>query len=71
VRNPEIFPFLGSTRLEGPINRFNAALPSTVMLTMESRRSDKRAGAGLQRLHVMLKRVQPDRPWFRLVEITP
>jgi Icc-related predicted phosphoesterase len=70
--NPEIFPFLGSTRLEGPINRFNAAV--AFHGHAHNGKHEGRTSAQVPVYNVsmsVLKRVQPDRPWFRLVEITP
>ncbi len=70
--NPEIFPFLGSTRLEGPINRFNAAM--AFHGHAHNGKHEGRTSAGVPVYNVsmaILKRVQPDRPWFRLVEVQP
>jgi Icc-related predicted phosphoesterase len=70
--NPEIFPFLGSTRLEGPLNRFSAAAAFH-----GHAHNGKAQGFTSSQVPVynvsmtVLKRVQPDHPWFRLVELTP
>ena len=70
--NPEIFPFLGSTRLEGPINRFNAAV--AFHGHAHNGKHEGRTSAQVPVYNVsmaVLKRIQPDHPWFRLVEVAP
>jgi Icc-related predicted phosphoesterase len=70
--DPEIFPFLGSTRLEGPLNRFNVQL--AFHGHAHNGQPEAKTSAGVPVFNVslpILKRVQPERPWFRLVEIQP
>ena len=70
--NPEIFPFLGSTRLEGPLNRFNVAL--AFHGHAHNGKAEGKTSSQVPVYNVsmaVLKRVQPDHPWFRLVEVTP
>lgn len=70
--DPEIFPFLGSTRLEGPLNRFNVQL--AFHGHAHNGYPEAKTSAGVPVFNVslpVLKRIQPERPWFRLVEIQP
>lgn len=70
--NPEIFPFLGSTRLEGPLNRFN--VQAAFHGHAHNGQPEARTSAGVPVFNVslpILKRVQPDLPWFRLMELKP
>ena len=70
--DPEIFPFLGSTRLEGPLNRFNVQL--AFHGHAHNGQPEGRTSGGVPVYNVslpILKRLQPGQPWVRLVEITP
>ena len=66
----EIFPFLGSSQLEGPLNRFNI----TAAFHGHAHRG---APYGLTAGKVpvynvalpLLRRTQPVQPWFRIVEV--
>lgn len=66
----EIFPFLGSSRLEEPLNRY----PVTMVFHGHAHRGqpEGQTTAGVPVYNVampLLRRVFPDRPPFRLVEI--
>jgi Icc-related predicted phosphoesterase len=70
--NPEIFPFLGSTRLEGPLNRFNVQV--AFHGHAHNGQPEAKTSTGVPVFNVslpILKRTQPDHPWFRLTELTP
>jgi len=66
----EIFPFLGSSRLEEPLNRYR---PSVVFHGHAHRgRPEGATAAGVPVYNValpLLKRIDPDRPPFRVVEV--
>ena len=66
----EIFPFLGSSRLEEPLNRYR---PSVVFHGHAHRgRPEGATSAGVPVYNVampLLKRIDPDRPPFRVVEV--
>jgi Icc-related predicted phosphoesterase len=67
---PEIFPFLGSSRLEEPLNRY----PVTAVFHGHAHRGnpDGKTHSGVPVYNVAMKALQcafPDRPPFRLVEI--
>ena len=70
--NPEIFPFLGSSRLEGPLNRFGveAAFHGHAHNGSPEARSSGNVPIYNVSLSV-LKRTQPAHPWFRLIEVQP
>jgi Icc-related predicted phosphoesterase len=68
--NPEVYAFLGSTRLEGPINRQQA----TVAFHGHAHRgtAEGRTSAGIPIYNVslpLLKHTQPDQPSFRIVHV--
>ncbi|EDY16646.1 metallophosphoesterase [Chthoniobacter flavus Ellin428] len=70
--DPEIFPFLGSTRLEGPLNRFNVQF--VFHGHAHNGQPEAHTSTGVPVFNVslpILKRVQPQQPWMRIVEITP
>jgi Icc-related predicted phosphoesterase len=67
---PEIFPFLGSTRLEDPINRY----PVDAVLHGHAHhgRPEGRTSGHVPVYNVsmpLLRRVFPDRPAFRILEV--
>jgi len=67
---PEIFPFMGSTRLEGPLNRFNVA--AAFHGHAHNGHAEGKTSANVPVFNVslpVLKRTQPDAPWFRLFEV--
>lgn len=68
--DPEIYPFLGSTRLEGPLNRFNVQFAFHGHAHNGQPAAKTSAGVPVFNVSLpILKRVQTDRPWFRLVEV--
>ena len=70
--NPEIFPFLGSSRLEGPINRYNAAVAFHGHAHNGTPEAKSSTGVPVYNVSLpLLKKTQPDRPWFRVVAVTP
>jgi Icc-related predicted phosphoesterase len=69
---PEIFPFLGSTRLEGPLNRFKVEF--AVHGHAHNGRPEGHTSAGVLVCNVslnVLKRSQPNQPAFRMFEVIP
>jgi Icc-related predicted phosphoesterase len=67
---PEIVPFLGSSRLEEPINRYNATL--AVHGHSHHGAPEGRTSAGVPVYNVslpVLRAVSPEQPPFRLFEI--
>ena len=70
--NPEVFAFLGSSRLEGPLNRFNvtAAFHGHAHNGSPEGRSTEEVPVYNVSLPV-LKRTQPDHPWFKLIKVHP
>lgn len=70
--NPEIYPFLGSSRLEGPLNRFNVAAAFHGHAHRGSPEAKSSAGVPIYNVSLeVLKRTQPDHPWFKLIKIHP
>lgn len=68
--NPEIFPFLGSSRLEGPINRFEATVAFHGHAHNGSPAAKTSAGIPVFNVSLpLLKKTQPEQPWFRVVEV--
>lgn len=68
--NPEIFPFMGSTRLEGPLNRHKV----TAVFHGHAHHGTAadRTSAGVPVYNValpLLKKANPARPWFRILEV--
>lgn len=67
----EIFPFLGSTRLEGPLNRFEVEVAFHGHAHNGAPNGKTSAGVHVHNVSLpILKRTQPDQPWFKLVEVT-
>jgi Icc-related predicted phosphoesterase len=67
---PEIFPFLGCSRLEEPLNRY----PATAVLHGHAHTGspEGRTGSGVPVYNValpLMRRFFPDRPPFRLIEL--
>jgi Icc-related predicted phosphoesterase len=67
---PEIFPFLGCSRLEEPLNRY----PVTAVVHGHAHNGtpEGRTGAGVPVYNVavqLMRKTYPDRPPFRLLEI--
>ncbi len=68
--DPEIFPFLGSTRLEGPLNRFNVSV--AFHGHAHGGAHSGRTSTGIPVFNValpVLKRVQPNGPQFIISEV--
>jgi Icc-related predicted phosphoesterase len=69
---PEIFPFLGSTRLEGPLNRFNVEAAFHGHAHNGAAAAETSAGVKVYNVSLpVLRRAQPDKPWLKLIEVTP
>jgi Icc-related predicted phosphoesterase len=67
---PEIFPFLGSSRLEEPLNRFKVS--AVFHGHAHHGRPEGQTGRGIPVYNVslpLLTSMNPDRPPFRLVEV--
>src|SRR5215208_2086166 len=67
---PEIFPFLGSSRLEGPINRYE--VDAVLHGHAHQGAPEGRTSTGIPVYNVsmsLLKRNFPDRPAFRVLEV--
>ncbi|HEY5894650.1 MAG TPA: metallophosphoesterase [Chthoniobacterales bacterium] len=70
--SPEIFPFLGSTRLEGPLNRFHVDAVFHGHAHNGQAEATTTNGVPIYNVSIpVLKRSQPDSPCFRVVEIVP
>lgn len=70
--NPEVFAFLGSSRLEGPLNRFNVALAFHGHAHNGTPEGKTSADVPVYNVSLpILKRTQPDNPWFRLIKVHP
>jgi Icc-related predicted phosphoesterase len=68
--DPEIFPFMGSTRLEGPLNRFNVAAAFHGHAHGGAHEGKTSTGIPVFNVGVaVLKRVAPDKPTFKLFEV--
>jgi Icc-related predicted phosphoesterase len=68
--NPEVYPFLGSTRFEGPLNRFKVA--AAFHGHAHHGTPEARTSAGVPVYNVsmpVLKRADPTGPGFRIVEV--
>jgi len=68
--NPDVIPFLGSSRLEGPLNRFNVA--AAFHGHAHNGAPEGRTSGGVPVFNVslpVLKRTHPEQPWFRLFEV--
>jgi Icc-related predicted phosphoesterase len=69
---PEIFPFLGSTRLEGPLNRFNVEVVFHGHAHNGTAAAQTSAGVNVYNVSLpVLRRTQPDKPWMKILEVTP
>jgi Icc-related predicted phosphoesterase len=69
---PVIYPFLGSSRLEEPLNRY----PVTAVFHGHAHHGTRtgRTSAGVPVHNVsagLLRRENPDGPWFHVLELTP
>jgi Icc-related predicted phosphoesterase len=70
--DPEVFPFLGSSRLEGPLNRFNVAAAFHGHAHRGSPESHSSSNVPIYNVSLpVLKRTQPDHPWFKLIKVHP
>jgi Icc-related predicted phosphoesterase len=68
----EIFPFLGSTRLEGPLNRFNVEAAFHGHAHNGSPTGQTSGGVPIHNVSLpVLRRSQPDKPWLKIIEVTP
>jgi Icc-related predicted phosphoesterase len=69
--DPEIFPFMGSTRLEGPLNRFSVT--AAFHGHAHGGAHSGKTGTGIPVFNVgipVLKRIRPDHPPFFLWEVS-
>jgi Icc-related predicted phosphoesterase len=68
----EIFPFLGSTRLEGPLNRYNVEVAFHGHAHNGSPTGQTSAGIPIHNVSLpLLRRTHPDKPWLKIIEVTP
>lgn len=68
----EVYPFLGSSRLEGPLNRYNVAAAFHGHAHNGTAEGYTSTQVPVYNVSLpVLKRLQPDEPWFRLLEIMP
>ena len=70
--SPELFPFLGSTRLEGPLNRFNVA--AAFHGHAHNGHPEAKTSAHVPVYNVslpLLRRTQGENVQFRVVKLTP
>jgi Icc-related predicted phosphoesterase len=68
--DPEIVPFLGSTRLEGPLNRFEVAAGFHGHAHNGTPSAHTSAGVPVYNVALpLLRRTQPESPWFRIVQM--
>jgi Icc-related predicted phosphoesterase len=68
--DPEIFPFLGSTRLEGPLNRFNVTAAFHGHAHNGAHAGHTATGIPVFNVAVpLMKRDRPDHPPFMLFEV--
>ncbi|MDZ4402342.1 metallophosphoesterase [Prosthecobacter sp.] len=68
--NPEVFAFMGSTRLEGPLNRHHVTAAFHGHAHHGSLESRTSAGVPVYNVSLpLLKKANPARPWFRLLEL--
>lgn len=66
----EIFPFLGSTRLEGPLNRFNVEVAFHGHAHNGQPQGKTSSGVPVYNVSLpVLRKSQPDHPGFRLFEL--
>ncbi|MHA3772747.1 metallophosphoesterase family protein [Verrucomicrobiota bacterium sgz303538] len=68
--DPEIFPFMGSTRLEGPLNRFNVC--AAFHGHAHGGAHEGRTGSGIPIFNVaipVLRKAHPDQPPYLLWEV--
>lgn len=70
--DPEIVPFLGSTRLEGPLNRFGVAAAFHGHAHNGSPEAKTSAGVPVYNVSLpLMRKTQPGQRLFRVLELTP
>jgi Icc-related predicted phosphoesterase len=70
--SPEVFAFLGTSRLEGPLNRFNVTAAFHAHAHNGSPEARSSSDVPIYNVSLsVLKRTQPDQPWFRLIKVHP
>ena len=70
--SPEIFPFLGSSRLEDPLSRFDVTAVFHGHAHKGAPEGKTQTGIPVFNVsHAVLKANYPDRPPFRLFEVRP
>ncbi len=68
---PAIFPFLGSSRLEEPLNRYPVAVAFHGHAHRGQLEGRTKAGVPVYNVSLpLMRRAQPDKPPFRVVELT-
>jgi len=67
---PEIFPFLGSSQLEGPLNRLNVTAAFHGHAHNGSPQGMTGGKTPVYNVAIpLLRRTQPSQPWFRIFEV--
>jgi Icc-related predicted phosphoesterase len=70
--SPEVMAFLGSSRLEGPLNRFNVSVAFHGHAHNGALEARTSGGVPVYNVSLpLLKRLLPNQPWFRVVELAP
>jgi Icc-related predicted phosphoesterase len=68
--NPELFPFLGCTRLEGPLNRHQVAVAFHGHAHHGTPEGQTSSGIPVYNVALpLLKTVKPESPWLRIVTV--
>jgi Icc-related predicted phosphoesterase len=68
----EIYPFLGSSRLEDPLNRYDVEVAFHGHVHRGSPEGKTRAGVPVHNVAMpLLRRLQPDQPPFKFVTVSP
>lgn len=68
--NPEVLPFMGSTRLEEPLNHHKVTVAFHGHAHHGSAEGRTSAGVPVYNVSLpLLKKTNPARPWFRLMEL--
>jgi hypothetical protein len=68
--NPEVFPFLGSSRLEGPLNRYQVAAAFHGHAHHGAPEATTSMGVPVYNVSVsVLKEAKLQSPWFRMVSV--
>jgi Icc-related predicted phosphoesterase len=68
--NPELFPFLGCSRLEGPLNRYQVAVAFHGHAHHGAPEGQTSSGVPVYNVSLpLLKTLKPESPWLRVVTV--